>query len=90
MSIHIRGGVELPAFREDIELRTADGLTLVTATSAGHDELDPVAREPVGGQRERGEVLPRRPAGDGEDVGTVAAARRWAQDARTTGGRVEE
>ena len=29
MTIAIRGGVELPAFREDIELHTADGLTLV-------------------------------------------------------------
>ncbi|MCU1404403.1 MAG: alpha/beta hydrolase [Glaciihabitans sp.] len=29
MSIEIRGGVELPALREDIELHTADGLTLV-------------------------------------------------------------
>jgi alpha/beta superfamily hydrolase len=29
VTIAIRGGVELPAFREDVELRTADGLTLV-------------------------------------------------------------
>ena len=29
MSIDIRGGVELPAVRENIELRTSDGLTLV-------------------------------------------------------------
>ena len=29
MTIAIRGGTELPAFREDIELTTADGLTLV-------------------------------------------------------------
>jgi len=29
VTIAIRGGVELPAFREDIELHTADGLTLV-------------------------------------------------------------
>ncbi|HWL59775.1 MAG TPA: alpha/beta hydrolase [Microbacteriaceae bacterium] len=29
MTTEIRGGVELPARREDIELRTADGLTLV-------------------------------------------------------------
>jgi len=29
MTIEIRGGVELPARRENIELRTADGLTLV-------------------------------------------------------------
>ena len=29
MTIEIRGGVELPALREDIELHTADGLTLV-------------------------------------------------------------
>lgn len=29
MSIEIRGGVELPARREEIELHTADGLTLV-------------------------------------------------------------
>lgn len=28
-AIEIRGGAELPAIREDIELRTADGLTLV-------------------------------------------------------------
>ena len=28
-AIEIRGGVELPAIREDIELRTSDGLTLV-------------------------------------------------------------
>lgn len=29
MTIEIRGGVELPAIREDIELHTSDGLTLV-------------------------------------------------------------
>jgi uncharacterized protein len=29
VSIDIRGGIELPAIREDIELRTDDGLTLV-------------------------------------------------------------
>ncbi len=29
MTIEIRGGVELPAHREDIELHTSDGLTLV-------------------------------------------------------------
>ncbi|RWZ61162.1 alpha/beta fold hydrolase [Labedella populi] len=29
MTVEIRGGVELPARREDIEFRTADGLTLV-------------------------------------------------------------
>lgn len=42
MSIHIRGGVELPAFREDIELRTADGLTLV-GELALPETADPVA-----------------------------------------------
>ena len=41
MSIEIRGGVELPARREDIELHTADGLTLV-----GELALPPVA-DPV-------------------------------------------
>ena len=29
MTIEIRAGVELPARREDIELHTADGVTLV-------------------------------------------------------------
>jgi alpha/beta superfamily hydrolase len=42
VSIHIRGGVELPAFREDIELRTADGLTLV-GELALPEIADPVA-----------------------------------------------
>jgi alpha/beta superfamily hydrolase len=42
VSIHIRGGVELPAFREDIELRTADGLTLV-GELALPETADPVA-----------------------------------------------
>ena len=42
MSIHIRGGVELPAFREDVELRTADGLTLV-GELALPETADPVA-----------------------------------------------
>jgi alpha/beta superfamily hydrolase len=42
VSIHIRGGVELPAFREDIELRTADGLTLV-GELALPESADPVA-----------------------------------------------
>lgn len=42
MTIPIRGGVELPAFREDIELRTADGLTLV-GELALPEVADPVA-----------------------------------------------
>ena len=41
MSTDIRGGVELPARREDIELRTSDGLTLVGELAL------PAAREPV-------------------------------------------
>lgn len=39
--IEIRGGVELPARREDIELHTRDGLTLVGELAA------PLEREPV-------------------------------------------
>jgi len=42
VTIHIRGGVELPAFREDVELRTADGLTLV-GELALPETADPVA-----------------------------------------------
>ena len=42
MTIAIRGGVELPAFREDIELHTADGLTLV-GELALPETADPVA-----------------------------------------------
>ncbi len=42
MSIEIRGGVELPARREDIELHTADGLTLV-GELALPPSADPVA-----------------------------------------------
>ena len=42
MTIAIRGGVELPAFREDIELTTADGLTLV-GELALPETVDPVA-----------------------------------------------
>ena len=42
MTIEITGGVELPAFREDIELRTADGLTLV-GELALPETADPVA-----------------------------------------------
>lgn len=42
MTIAIRGGVELPAFREDVELRTADGLTLV-GELALPESADPVA-----------------------------------------------
>lgn len=42
MTIAIRGGVELPAFREDIELTTADGLTLV-GELALPETADPVA-----------------------------------------------
>lgn len=42
MTIAIRGGVELPAFREDVELRTADGLTLV-GELALPETADPVA-----------------------------------------------
>ena len=42
MSTQITGGVELPAFREDIELRTADGLALVGELSLP-ETVDPVA-----------------------------------------------
>ena len=42
MTIEIRGGVELPARREDIELHTEDGLTLVGELSLPL-EKDPVA-----------------------------------------------
>ncbi|MBN9141342.1 MAG: alpha/beta hydrolase [Micrococcales bacterium] len=42
MTIAITGGVELPAFREDVELRTADGLTLVGELSLP-ETADPVA-----------------------------------------------
>ncbi|THG31717.1 alpha/beta hydrolase [Naasia lichenicola] len=42
MSIEIRGGVELPAVREDIELHTSDGLTLVGELSTPYDH-PPVA-----------------------------------------------
>lgn len=41
MSIEIRGGVELPARREEIELHTADGLTLVGELAL------PMSAEPV-------------------------------------------
>ncbi len=41
MSEEIKGGINLPAFREDIELHTADGLTLVGEISV------PVSGEPV-------------------------------------------
>ncbi len=41
MTIEIRGGIELPARREDIELRTSDGLTLVGELAA------PLERAPV-------------------------------------------
>jgi len=41
MSIEIRGGVELPARREDIELHTEDGLTLVGELSL------PLTKDPV-------------------------------------------
>ena len=41
MTIEIRGGVELPARRENIELHTADGLTLVGELAL------PLDREPV-------------------------------------------
>lgn len=40
--MEIRSGVELPAFREDIELHTADGLTLVGELASPLDR-DPVA-----------------------------------------------
>jgi alpha/beta superfamily hydrolase len=40
--VEITGGVELPARREDLELRTADGLTLVGELSVPLDR-DPVA-----------------------------------------------
>jgi len=42
VTIAITGGVELPAFREDVELRTADGLTLVGELSLP-ETADPVA-----------------------------------------------
>ncbi|TXK17058.1 alpha/beta hydrolase [Homoserinibacter sp. GY 40078] len=42
MSTRISGGTELPAFREDIELATADGLTLV-GELALPETADPVA-----------------------------------------------
>ena len=42
MTVPITGGVELPAFREDIELRTADGLTLVGELSLP-ETADPVS-----------------------------------------------
>ena len=42
MTIEIRGGVELPARREDIELHTSDGLTLVGELASPLDR-DPVA-----------------------------------------------
>jgi len=42
MSIEIRGGVELPAVREDIELQTSDGLTLVGELALPYDRA-PVA-----------------------------------------------
>ncbi|MFT4029979.1 MAG: alpha/beta hydrolase [Protaetiibacter sp.] len=42
MTIAIAGGVELPAFREDVELRTADGLALV-GELALPETADPVA-----------------------------------------------
>lgn len=41
MTIEIRGGVELPARREDIELHTSDGLTLVGELAI------PLQRDPV-------------------------------------------
>jgi hypothetical protein len=41
-ALDIRGGVLLPAIREDVELRTGDGLTLVGELSL------PADREPVG------------------------------------------
>jgi hypothetical protein len=41
LTIEIRGGVELPARREDIELHTSDGLTLVGELAT------PLEREPV-------------------------------------------
>ena len=41
MTVEIRGGTELPARREDIELRTADGLTLVGELAS------PLDREPL-------------------------------------------
>jgi len=40
-TVEIRGGVELPARREDVELRTSDGLTLVGELAR------PLDREPV-------------------------------------------
>lgn len=42
VSVEIRGGVELPARREDVEFRTADGLTLV-GELALPEHADPVA-----------------------------------------------
>lgn len=42
MSIEIRGPLELPARREDIELKTADGLTLVGELSEP-EHVPPVA-----------------------------------------------
>lgn len=42
MSTEIRGGIELPAVREDIELQTSDGLTLVGELSTPYDH-PPVA-----------------------------------------------
>ena len=42
MSIEIRGPLELPAHREDIELRTADGLTLFGEMASPQDR-PPVA-----------------------------------------------
>ncbi len=42
MSISIRGGVELPAFREDVEFTTSDGLRLV-GELALPEAADPVA-----------------------------------------------
>jgi uncharacterized protein len=41
-TVEIRAGVELPARREDVELRTADGLTLVGELALPLD-VDPVA-----------------------------------------------
>src|SRR5690554_5764473 len=42
VTVTIRGGVELPSFREDIELTTADGLTLV-GELALPETADPIA-----------------------------------------------
>lgn len=41
VTIQVRGGVELPAIREDVELVTADGLTLVGELAL------PLSREPI-------------------------------------------